>query len=181
MMPSSFTVPKPTAPIAAAAELRSNTFRHTSPSTAATSLRQSSIGTMCGSITPAANAARRITRTDRFRRIQMTYHNVTVFGGGNAAFAVAACMSLKGKHVTLCDFPEFEQFIAPIRDAGEVDLIRQDGPMEGKAKIHGVTTNIAEAVKTADLILVCAQAYAHGRLAREAAPHLRDGQHVLLL
>src|SRR5437762_3919088 len=111
----------------------------------------------------------------------MTYENVTVFGGGNAAFAVAACMSLKGNHVTLCDFPEFESAIAPVKQAGEIELLRQDGPMEGKAKIHRVTTNIAEAVQNADLILVCAQAYAHGRLAREAAPYLRDGQHILLL
>jgi len=111
----------------------------------------------------------------------MSYENVTVFGGGNAAFAIAACMSLKGKRVTLCDFPEFGKFIEPIKEKGEVDLIRQDGPMEGHAKIHRVTTDIAEAVKDADLILVCAQAYAHGRFAREAAAHLHDGQHVLLL
>ncbi|MSR65164.1 MAG: hypothetical protein EXS18_05220 [Verrucomicrobiae bacterium] len=111
----------------------------------------------------------------------MSYEKVTVFGGGNAAFAIAACMSLKGKRVTLCDFPEFGKFIAPVKETGEVDLIRHDGPMEGRARIHLVTTDIAEAVKGADLILVCAQAYAHGRLAREAAPHLRDGQHVLLL
>ena len=111
----------------------------------------------------------------------MSYERVTVFGGGNAAFAVAACMSLKGREVTLCDFPEFEQFIAPVRAAGEIELLRQDGPMEGRAKIHRVTTNVAEAVKSADLLLVCAQAHAHRRLGREAAPHLRNGQHVLLL
>ncbi|MBI4024287.1 MAG: NAD/NADP octopine/nopaline dehydrogenase family protein [Verrucomicrobia bacterium] len=111
----------------------------------------------------------------------MSYENVTVFGGGNAAFAVAACMSLKGRRVTLCDFPEFESSIAPVKQAGEIELLRQDGPLEGRAKIHRVTTNIAEAVRDADLILACCQAYAHGLLARQAAPHLRDGQHVLLL
>jgi opine dehydrogenase len=105
----------------------------------------------------------------------MSYDRVTVFGGGNAAFAVAACMSLKGKQVTLCDFAEFAGAIAPIKDAGAVDLIADDGPMSGLAKIHKVTTNVAEA------ILVCAQAYAHGRLAKEAAAHLTDGQQILLL
>jgi len=111
----------------------------------------------------------------------MSYEKVTVFGGGNAAFAVAACMSLKGKRVTLCDFPEFAAAIEPVKTSGIVDLIRQDGPMEGKAKIHLVTTNIGEAVRDAELVVVCAQAYAAGRLGREAAPYLRDGQHVLLL
>ena len=111
----------------------------------------------------------------------MSYDRVTVFGGGNAAFAVAACMSLKGMEVTLCDFPEFAGAIAPIKDAGAVDLIRQDGPMEGLAQIHKVTTDVAEAVTGADLILICAQAHAHGRLAKEAAAHLVDGQQILLL
>jgi opine dehydrogenase len=111
----------------------------------------------------------------------MSYQNVTVFGGGNAAFAIAACMNLKGMKVTLCDFPDFEQAITPVKETGFIDLIRQDGPMEGKAAIDRVTTDIAEAVSTADIIIVCAQAYAHGRLAREGAAHFRDGQHVLLL
>ena len=47
--------------------------------------------------------------------------------------------------------------------------------MVGKAKIHRVTTDISGAVRDADLILACCQAYGHGRLAREAAPHLQDG------
>lgn len=111
----------------------------------------------------------------------MSYKQVTVFGGGNAAFAVAASLSLKGIRVTLCDFPEFEASITPVKERGEIDLIRQDGPLEGKAKIHTVTCDIARAVKGAELIVVCAQAHAHGRLAREAAAHLKDGQHILLL
>jgi opine dehydrogenase len=111
----------------------------------------------------------------------MSYKKVTVFGGGNAAFAIAASLSLKGCEVTLCDFPEFAKAILPVKEAGEIDLIREDGPLEGRAKIHHVTTDIAEAVRDAQLILVCAQAYAHERLAREASPHLSDGQHVLLL
>ena len=42
-------------------------------------------------------------------------------------------MSLKGLHVTLCDFPEFSDAIAPVKSAGEIDLLRQDGPHEGRA------------------------------------------------
>lgn len=110
------------------------------------------------------------------------YETVTVFGGGNAAFAVAACLSLKGKLVTLCDFPEFAEAIQPVVDAnGVIDLISEDGPMMGKAKLDRVTTDVPDAVRTADLLVICSQAAAHGRLAREAAGHLRDGQHVLLL
>lgn len=110
----------------------------------------------------------------------MSYKNITVFGGGNAAFAVAACLSIKGVKVTLADFPEFARAIAPVHETGFIDLIRDDGPMQGKAEIAKVTTDIAEAVEGADLLLVCAQSFAHGRLAREAAPYFKDGQHVLL-
>lgn len=111
----------------------------------------------------------------------MTYQNITVFGGGNAAFAVAATLSLQGAEVTLCDFPEFEAAIAPVGETGFVDLIRQDGPYEGKAKIHKVTTNLSEAVDGSDLVVVCTQAAAHGRLGKELSNLLQDGQHVLLL
>ncbi len=115
----------------------------------------------------------------------MKYENVTVFGGGNAAFAMAACMSLKGRKVTLCDFPEFAASIEPVRKAGNIKLVRDPGDdtgsMEGLAKIHCVTTDLRQAVEGADLVAVCAQAHAHGRFGREAAPYLRDGQHVLLL
>lgn len=112
----------------------------------------------------------------------MSYSNVTVFGGGNAAFAVAACLSLKGLNVTLCDFPEFRQAIEPIAAADNIiDLVRDEGPFEGKARVRSVTTDVPGAIRDAELIVVCTQAYAHRRLAREAAAHLRDGQHVLLL
>jgi len=53
--------------------------------------------------------------------------------------------------------------------------------MEGKASINKVTTDIADAFKAADLIIISAQAYAHGRLARECAKHLQDGQHILVM
>src|SRR5579863_2435465 len=111
----------------------------------------------------------------------MSATKVTVVGGGNAAFTIAACMSLSNRSVTLYDFPEFASSVAPIKETGAVDLIRQDGPFAGKATIDRVTTNVADAVRGAELIVVCAQAHAHGRFAREAAPYLEDAQLVLLL
>ena len=111
----------------------------------------------------------------------MSEQKITVFGGGNAGFAAAACLGLAGRRVTLADFPEFEAGLRPVREAGVIDLVRQDGPWEGKARVHQVTASVAEAVRDAEAVLVCTQAHAHGRLAREAAAHLRDGQRVVLL
>ena len=80
----------------------------------------------------------------------MSYEKITVFGGGNAAFAVAASLALKGVRVTLCDFPEFAPALEPVAKAGFIDLIRDPGddtgPLEGRGKLHLVTTDLAAAV-----------------------------------
>lgn len=111
----------------------------------------------------------------------MSYKRITVFGGGNAAMGVAACMSLMGCEVTLADFPEFATSLEPVQEERHIDLIRQDGPFQGKAEIAHVTTDIRAAIAGADAVLVCAQAHAHGRLAREIAHDLVDGQRIYLL
>ena len=39
---------------------------------------------------------------------------VTILGGGNTAFSVAANLTLVGACVTLCELPQFEEAIDPI-------------------------------------------------------------------
>lgn len=110
-----------------------------------------------------------------------SYQKVAIFGGGNAAYAVSAILALQGIEVTLVDFPEFKDAVEPVIENGGISLLGHDGPWAGKAKIAHVTTDLASAVSGVDALIVCAQAYAHGRLAREVAPFLEDGQHVILL
>ena len=50
----------------------------------------------------------------------------------------------------------------------------------GFAKVSLATLDLSEAVKGADLIMVTTQALIHERIAREVAPHLSDGQTVVL-
>jgi opine dehydrogenase len=103
---------------------------------------------------------------------------LTVLGGGNTAFAVAANLTLAGHRVTLCELPAFEHMIEPVRQSR---LISLDGVANlGLAHIHCVTSNFAEALAANDLVLVIVPAYAHQAFAEACAPHVRPGQVIVL-
>ncbi|KRQ10209.1 NAD/NADP-dependent octopine/nopaline dehydrogenase family protein [Bradyrhizobium manausense] len=102
---------------------------------------------------------------------------IAVLGGGNGSFAAAGDFALSGHQVRLWR-----------RDAAQVDAHRAAGSRilvkdhNGRhdVKLALVTTDIAEAVNSVDLILCPAPAFAQPDIARLLAPHLRDGQVVFL-
>ena len=104
---------------------------------------------------------------------------VTVLGGGNTAFSVAANLTLQGVEVTLCELAGFASMIAPIRASREIHLAGVAA--KGVAKVHRVTTDLAEALAFSDLALLIVPAYAHQPFAEACAPHLRAGQTVVLM
>lgn len=104
---------------------------------------------------------------------------VTVLGGGNTAFSVAANLTLRGVQVTLCELAGFESMIAPIRESREIHLAGVAA--RGVAKVHRVTTDFGEALAFSDLALLIVPAYAHKPFAEACAPHLRPGQTVVLM
>ena len=55
---------------------------------------------------------------------------VTILGGGNTAFSVAANLSLQGHEVTLWEIPSFQHTLAPIRETQRIRLIgvAEEGP-----------------------------------------------------
>ncbi|MAE67389.1 MAG: dehydrogenase [Phycisphaeraceae bacterium] len=103
---------------------------------------------------------------------------ITVLGGGNTAFSIAANLALRGHRITLCDLPEFAHMLAPLDGGGAIAL---NGVAEtGDAGMHRVTTDVAEAFGDARLVLVPVPAYAHAAMARACAPHARD-DHVIVV
>ncbi|OGG46818.1 MAG: hypothetical protein A3F84_03495 [Candidatus Handelsmanbacteria bacterium RIFCSPLOWO2_12_FULL_64_10] len=104
---------------------------------------------------------------------------VTVLGGGNTAFSVAANLTLQGVSVTLCEIAGFESALAPIRQTQEIHLAGVAA--KGVAKVHRVTTDLGEALAFSDLALLIVPAYAHRPFAEACAPHLRPGQTVVLM
>lgn len=105
--------------------------------------------------------------------------SVTVLGGGNTAFAVAATLTLRGHQITLYELPEQAVSVEPILDALQITL---EGVAEqGTATIHNVTTDAADAVASSDLLLLIVPAYAHKPFAEEVARHLSPGKTVVLM
>ena len=105
--------------------------------------------------------------------------SVTVLGGGNTAFAVAAKLALEGTSVTLCELPTFEKSIEPIRDSRTIVLDGVGG--RGKAVLHEVTTDFRLALAENEIALLIVPAYGHRAFAEACAPHLRNDQIVVLM
>ncbi len=102
---------------------------------------------------------------------------VAVLGGGNGSFAAAGDFALQGRDIRLWRRDAAE--VAEHRAAGS-RIIVKDANGQHTAQLALVTTDIAEAVSDAELILCPAPAFAQYDIARQLAPHLTDEQVVFL-
>ncbi len=109
----------------------------------------------------------------------MLVHSLTVLGGGNTAFSVAANLTLAGYDVTLCEVPSFRHTVEPILESRRITL----GGVAHRdiARLHAVTTDFALALRTNELVLLIVPAYAHKPFAEACAGHVRPGQIVVLM
>jgi opine dehydrogenase len=102
---------------------------------------------------------------------------IAVLGGGNGSFAAAGDFALHGHDVSL--WRRDAAAVAEHRKAGSRILVK-DANGRHEVQLALVTTDIAEAVRDAELILCPAPAFAQYDIARQLAPHLTDGQVVFL-
>jgi opine dehydrogenase len=102
---------------------------------------------------------------------------IAVLGGGNGSFAASADFALQGHEVRLWrrDAAAVEQH----RSAGS-RIVLKDANGRHDVQLALVTTDIAEAIRDAELILCPVPAFAQHDIARLLAPHLADGQVVFL-
>jgi opine dehydrogenase len=100
---------------------------------------------------------------------------VAVLGAGNGAHAMAGHLALKGFTVRL--YNKFEEEIVQLRDHGGVTV---EGAVEGFGRLELVTTDIASVLDGAYAIMVVLPAFVHRFIAEVCAPHLQDGQVVVL-
>ena len=98
-----------------------------------------------------------------------------VIGGGNGGQSLAGHLALMGFAVRLYDI--FPQTIEAIRSVGGIQV---DGAVSGLGKIDLASTDIAQAVDGADIVMVVAPAVAHRDIAANCAPHLADGQIIFI-
>jgi opine dehydrogenase len=106
----------------------------------------------------------------------MAVRRIAVLGAGHGGCAAAADLTLRGYEVAL--FSRSAQTIASIRARGAIRLEGAAG--EGEAAIGTVTTDLAEAVRDANLLLLVVPVSAYPFYARALAP-LIGADHIILL
>jgi len=102
----------------------------------------------------------------------------TVIGAGHGGKAMAAHLALMGFPVTL--YNRTAENVAAICRRGGIDLESFQGGPYGFGKLAQVTSDMGEALAEAEIVMVVVPSSAHADVARVTAPHLRDGQIVVL-
>ena len=100
---------------------------------------------------------------------------VAVIGAGNGGQAIAGFLAMQNYDVALYDIVEEK-----INELKKLGGIRLEGRIEGFGKLGCVTTDIAEAVQGADIVMVTTIANAHKAVAQSIAPYVVDGQVIIL-
>lgn len=108
----------------------------------------------------------------------MSDFKVTVIGAGHGGKAMAAHLTKMGVQTTLCN-RSFDR-IRAIHDVGGVEIVSDIHELKGFVKLNRITADFGEALQDADLIMVVVPSTAHAEIAEMCAPHLKDGQVVVL-
>lgn len=104
--------------------------------------------------------------------------SIAVLGAGGTGHAIAADLTLAGFDISLYEEPRFKESVEPILKRGGIEI--KGAARQGFAKISKVTTNIEEALRGAKIILVAVPAWRHESIAELCAPHLEDGQTIVI-
>jgi len=102
----------------------------------------------------------------------------TVIGAGNGGKAMATHLALMGFETTL--YNRTAEHVEAIRQRRGIDLESGETGPRGFGKLALVTSDMKEALEQCDVVMVVVPSSAHAEVARAMAPHLRDGQIVVL-
>jgi opine dehydrogenase len=98
-----------------------------------------------------------------------------VLGAGHGGMAMAGHLGLMGYCVNL--YNRSDARTRPIQLTGGIEL---SGAIEGFGPVQMATSNIAEAITEADVLMVVVPASGHAFMAEKAAPYLGDNQIIVL-
>lgn len=98
-----------------------------------------------------------------------------VLGAGHGGMAMAGHLALMGFTVNL--YNRTDERIWAVQQRGGVEL---QGEVEGFGRLNVVTSDVAEAIRDVDVLMVVVPASGHRFMAEVCAPHLKDGQIVVL-
>lgn len=108
----------------------------------------------------------------------MKVSNVAIIGAGNGGITAAADLSQKGFQVTLFEDKKFASNIEKIDELGGVYL--QEHGENNFIDVHKVTTDIAEAVKDAEIVMLTVPGFAIESMASLLAPVVSEDQIIFL-
>ena len=101
--------------------------------------------------------------------------NIAIIGAGNGGQAFAGHLASMGHRVRLFDRDQSK--VNEINQSKEISLL---GALELKGIIDFASTEIKDVIEDASLILVATTANAHGMVALQMAPYLKDEQIIVL-
>ena len=109
----------------------------------------------------------------------MSVEKIAVIGAGNGGHAMAAHKTLDGFEVSLFELPRFADNVRQVLDTGQITI---EWPNRKESvKIHQVTTDIATALKGAEIAFIVTPAFGHKTMAEVCAPHVEEGQIISLM
>lgn len=98
-----------------------------------------------------------------------------VIGAGNGGIAMAGYLAMMGYSVNL--YNRTHDKLLPLMKDKTINLT---GEVIGSGKLNMVTSDIEEAIRDIDIIMITIPAMGHSDIAREMAPYLKDGQIIIL-
>ncbi len=104
--------------------------------------------------------------------------NFAVLGSGNGGRAFCGQIAAKGYPVIMYE---------PLEETADYLKLRKEkqmllsGDISVGGNLRGVTMDMSEAVGDADVIYVVVPSFAHPPIISKMIPHLRDGQHVIIV
>jgi len=102
----------------------------------------------------------------------------TVIGAGHGGKAMAAHLAVMGFDVAL--YNRTYDHVSVIQKRGGIDLESTESSIHGFGQISLVTSDIAVAIDHSQTLMVVVPSSAHVDIAKACAPHLKDGQIVVL-
>ena len=102
----------------------------------------------------------------------------TVIGAGHGGKSMAAHLALMGKSVTV--YNRTFAHIEVLAKRKGIELDSYPGGPHGFGKIKAATSDIEEALKDAEVVMVVVPSSAHADLAKVMAPYMKDGQIIIL-
>lgn len=98
-----------------------------------------------------------------------------VIGAGNGGLAMSGYLAMIGYSVNL--YNRTLEKILPLIENPEITIT---GEENGIGRLNKATSNIEEAIRDVDVIMVTIPATGHYFMAKEMAPYLKDGQVIVL-